>query len=138
MKVPSIRMYVLPLEGLQSYYDGYMMSNIYQKYGIIPTTTTFMEDINVLVRYVNGELEDNDIVDYAEQTRLPVDDQGINERELLMFGLYRELECWLFNLIPDYRIGCEVKMAVENGIIYLVDLRKKVYVPEALRDYVEY
>lgn len=138
MKVPSIKMYVLPLEGLKSYYDGYMMTNVYRKYGIIPIMTTFMEDINILTRYVNGELEDIDIIDYSENTRFPVDDTDVNERELLMFGLYQELERWIFSLIPDYRIGCEVKMAVENGVIYLVDLRKKVYVPETLRDYIEY
>lgn len=132
MLVPLLnpRNYLLEVYPFLSFYHGWEQAHIFSRYGVIGKSSTFDEDIKVVLNYINGVLTDEDLVLYAGNTPYHDDRIDIQERELLLYALHQELERVILTLIPDFKYSKAIYLTRQNNHFYLVDLSRRIYVPQ--------
>lgn len=128
MLMPNHKVYILEVHQIHAYYCGL----IGLRAGLCDLRggATFQEDLKVLLNYFNGLLTDGGLVEYAKHT--PYADDNLDEylREDILYAVYQEIERRVLLLIPDYKYTQEIYLSYENNLLYLVDMRRRTYVPK--------
>lgn len=145
--IPRNQVITVPLHWLKDFYHGYQKSHIFNQLiltdeTILTSPASFQEDLQAVLNYFNGKLTDLGLEAYADQTPYP---DGIPQGERLdfLYQIYQEIENMVIRVLklpqPFYTkrtyLPDAIKIAQENGFLFIYDGRKDVYIPNELAPY---
>lgn len=93
--------------------------------------TTFEQDLTFMLNYANRIKSDDDVIDYARNTRYPNLPSDF-EREEFLYRFFEEIitivksACFEYDGFEEYYLG------YEDNYLYLVDMRRSTYVPATI------
>lgn len=143
--IPRNQVISVPLYWLKDFYHQYQKTHIFPSHDILPTPTTFQEDLTVVINYFNGRLTDKGLEEYAEVTPYP---EGVDpyDRIEFLYQLYQEIEQLVVRTLrlpqrfytSAVYIPSDIRLAFEAGFLFIYDGRKDVYIPDELyRTFIE-
>lgn len=83
--LPRNQLHLIPISRVVALYRGLFDNNIFNRENVV-TSATFKEDMNVVMKYFNGIIEDNALNEYLQNTKA-VDEEGNElDRETIFFA----------------------------------------------------
>lgn len=132
MLLPNNRVYILRFHDLKAFYHQYQSQFILTPNGYTTTPASFQEDLHQVIMYFNKEINDYQLQSYCQCT--PYDNHDYGNRELLLYQLHSNLEQQVRSMISLGRIiDDEIYVLLERQVLYLLDRRRQIYVPDYTR-----
>lgn len=131
--LPRNQLHLIPISRVVALYRGLFDNNIFNRDNVV-TSATFKEDMNVVMKYFNGIIEDNALNDYLQNTKA-VDVEGNElDRETIFFAFLKELENITQELLPEFvKYPQEfIYFEYDEDYLYILDRRRMAYVPAVL------
>ena len=131
--LPRNQLHLIPISRVVALYRRSFDNNIFNRENVV-TSATFKEDMNVVMKYFNGIIEDNALNDYLQNTKA-VDEEGNElDRETIFFAFLKELENITQELLPEFvKYPQEfIYFEYDEDYLYILDRRRMAYVPAVL------
>ena len=127
------RVYTLHLYTLLDFWRGIQQQQYLAKYPDVQITSTFHRDLDAIMKYMNRLWSDEDLNQYIQSTEYP-EPIPCGEREWFMYHFYEYIEGLIKRLIPNYVYTEDYVFGYEDNVFYIVDYRRKTYVPAIIED----
>ena len=131
--LPRNQLHLIPINRIVALYRGLFDNNIFNR-GNVVTSASFKEDMNAIMKYFNGIIEDSTLNEYLQNTKA-VDEEGNElDRETIFFVFLKELENITQELLPEFvKYPQEfIYFEYDEDYLYILDRRRKAYVPAVL------
>lgn len=131
--LPRNQLHLIPINRIVALYRGLFDNNIFNRDNVV-TSASFKEDMNAIMKYFNGIIEDSALNEYLQNTKA-VDEEGNElDRETIFFSFLKELENITQELLPEFvKYPQEfIYFEYDEDYLYILDRRRKAYVPTVL------
>ena len=128
------QVYLYDIGAVRSLYNSLQQYLILDKLGIVNTPATFKEDLDVVIRYINGLYDDDEYKAYVDRTPYEYYPNEY-DRLWLLDQIYNQIEGFILLSIPEYRYRkYGIKVTYDDHRLYVVDTRRLIHVPDTIDD----